>query len=53
MTPDHPHMPHTPSGPPNGGIDTGGVLLAIGIYVMAVVLGWAMVGVLLALWWGR
>lgn len=53
MTPDHRHIPNTPSGTPSGGFDTGGVLLAIAIYVMAVVLGWAMVGVLLALWWGR
>lgn len=61
MTPDHPHSPHDPLAdanssagmtyPPEPRFDTGGVLLAIAVYVMAAVLGWAMIGVLLALWW--
>jgi hypothetical protein len=28
-----------------------GFLLAVGVYVVSVVLGWALVGVLIALWW--
>jgi hypothetical protein len=28
-----------------------GFLLAVGVYVLSAVLGWALVGVLVALWW--
>jgi hypothetical protein len=34
-------------------VDRTGALLAIAIYVLAATFGWAMVGALLALWWGR
>jgi hypothetical protein len=33
--------------------DRGGLMLAIGVYVLSAVFGWAAIGVLLVLWWGR
>jgi hypothetical protein len=32
-------------------IDHAGVMLAIGVYVLAAVFGWALVGALIVLWW--
>jgi hypothetical protein len=33
------------------GLDRGGLLLAVGVYVMAVVCGWSLVGAMIVLWW--
>lgn len=34
-----------------GRLDRGGLMLAIAVYVLSAVFGWACIGVLIALWW--
>jgi hypothetical protein len=34
-------------------LDRAGLMLAVGVYVLSAVFGWALVGVLLVLWWGQ
>ena len=34
-------------------VDRTGMLLAVAVYTLSAVFGWALVGVLLVLWWGQ
>lgn len=36
-----------------GRLDRGGLMLAVAVYVLSAVFGWAVIGALIALWWGR